>query len=243
MESLHIKKMSTDSRTLPFNPQMLKLNIGGKKYITTEATLISKGSNFFSAFLDNIRSGTMKCVQDEEGCIFIDRNGAAFESVLEYLRTGNIVLPKGISRQQVVTEFDFYSLQKGELETESFKLARHQKWDSMAQLFFSTYWTGIRDNLYELVTSHGLNCCSLTLVHETVKNETEEVQRYYNNIRVCLDSEIFPPPLKPLFLDNVIYIFREYGFDSSYVNRQQTVDINLSWYQRCTLDGEKHLEE
>jgi len=143
----------------------------------------------------------------------------------------------------VVTEFDFYSLQKGELETESFKLARHQKWDSMAQLFFSTYWTGIRDNLYELVTSHGLNCCSLTLVHETVKNETEEVQRYYNNIRVCLDSEIFPPPLKPLFLDNVIYIFREYGFDSSYVNRQQTVDINLSWYQRCTLDGDKHLEE
>lgn len=56
------------------------------------------------------------------------------------------------------------------------------------------------------------------------------MQRYYNNIRVSIDSNIFSPPFKPLFLDNILFILQqEYQFECYYVNRQQTVDITLSW--------------
>jgi len=208
---------------------LIKLNVGGKKYVTTECTLRNRGTNFFTVLLDKIADGRMKCTTDEEGYIFIDRNGGAFEAVLEYLRNGLLLMPCGLSLRQVEKEFDFYSLGKENVQLESVQLATHSKWQTMAELFFTKYWTDIRKQLYEIVEEHGLNCCSLTLVHELCKSPESSVQRYYNNVRVCLDPVCFAAPLKPLFLDNVMYIFKEHGFQSSYVNRQQTVDISLSW--------------
>jgi len=218
---------------------LIKLNVGGKRYVTTESTLISKGDNFFTAMLEKIKEGTMNCIIDEEGYIFIDRNGSAFESVLEYLRTGALFLPPGITKEQVAIEFDFYSIQRIDLETESYKLAHHSKWNNLAQQFFDTYWSSIRDKLYEMVHEHGLNSCSLTIVFESIlgrtRSEEDKIQRYYNNIKISINQEVFGIPLKPLFLDNVIYIFRDFGFESSYIHRQQTVDISLNWYQKSSI--------
>lgn len=121
----------------------------------------------------------MKCLTDEDGFTFIDRNGNAFESVLEYLRTGLLFIPKGISREQVAAEFDFYSLDKDILETESHRLAHHPKWRTLAINFFETYWSDIRDSLHEIVSEHGLHSCSLTLVHEI--SEVYIIHPIYSN--------------------------------------------------------------
>jgi len=214
------------------NRNLVKLNVGGIKYLTTENTLRSKGENFFTALLNNIMKENWKHITDEEGYIFIDRNGAAFEAVLEYLRTGKLFVPTGIQKEHIAEEFDYYSIaEPEELETEAFKLATHIKWRSMAQIFFKDYWSDIKSKMYEMVTDHGLNCCTLTLIHETSKEDHEIVMRFYNNIRVILDVQKFPPPLKPMFLDNIVYILMEHGFEGSYINRQQTVDIAIEWSQ------------
>jgi len=228
------KELSEKSQ-ITFNRHLVKLNVGGVRYITTEATLTSKGENFFTAFLSNLVSGSWQCVKDEEDYLFIDRNGTAFEAVLEYLRTGKLFVPKGVSKEQVAEEFDYFSIaDPEELETEAYKLATHTKWRTMAQMFFQANWADIKSKMYEMVVEHGLNCCTLTLVHENLSKEKKKtdkavLERYYNNIRVSLDMEKFPPPLKPMFLDNLLYILLDYGFQASYINRQQTVDITVDW--------------
>jgi len=233
----------------PFNRNLVKLNVGGVRYITTESTLKSRGQNFFTALLSNLVNGTWECVQDEEDYLFIDRNGAAFESVLEYLRTGRLFLPTGVSKEQIAVEFDYYSIaEPHELESEAFRLATHDKWRNLANAFFQLYWSDIKIKMYEVVIEHGLNCCTLTLIHDTYSNlcdkekrEGETVERTYNNIRVTLDQEKFPPPLKPMFLDNLTYVMLDYGFMTSYINRQQTVDIAVDWSQWKESQG-KHIE-
>jgi hypothetical protein len=96
MESKHQEKRGGSA-------SLIKLNVGGYKHITTESTLnsrgrsicsslLSKGVNFITTMLQNDREGKVACVKDDEGSIFIDRNGKAFAVILEFLRTGTIVL-------------------------------------------------------------------------------------------------------------------------------------------------------
>lgn len=58
---------------------IVKLNIGGYKYMTTAETLSS--SSFFAALL----KGETPSAKDEEGNIFIDRDGIYFGPLLSYM--------------------------------------------------------------------------------------------------------------------------------------------------------------
>ena len=53
------------------NVQLIGLNVGGVKYLTTRETLLKSGENFFSSLLAD-RIPTSK---DRKGNYFIDRNG------------------------------------------------------------------------------------------------------------------------------------------------------------------------
>eukprot|EP01130_Rhizamoeba_saxonica_P007337 TRINITY_DN2963_c0_g1_i1.p1 TRINITY_DN2963_c0_g1~~TRINITY_DN2963_c0_g1_i1.p1 ORF type:complete len:282 (-),score=39.73 TRINITY_DN2963_c0_g1_i1:771-1583(-) len=85
---------------------IIKLSIGGFKYITTKSTLIAGPDNFFSGFL----SGKIP-VDILDGFYFIDRDGKYFEPILEYLRTGNVVIPKNMCVESVLREAEFYRIQ------------------------------------------------------------------------------------------------------------------------------------
>jgi hypothetical protein len=63
---------------------IVKLNVGGHKYLTSRSTLLSKGENLFTALL----SGRIESNMTEAGYYFIDRNGRYFEPILDYFRTG-----------------------------------------------------------------------------------------------------------------------------------------------------------
>lgn len=52
----------------PVNNSIVKLNIGGTKFLTTARTL-SQGENFFTGLL----SGRIPSLLDDEGYYFIDR--------------------------------------------------------------------------------------------------------------------------------------------------------------------------
>lgn len=51
--------------------QLVGLNIGGTKYLTTRETLLKNGENFFTSLL----AGRIPTVKDKNGNYFIDRNG------------------------------------------------------------------------------------------------------------------------------------------------------------------------
>ncbi|GAM17835.1 hypothetical protein SAMD00019534_010100, partial [Acytostelium subglobosum LB1] len=87
---------------------LVRLNVGGKKYITTRDTLLSKGENFFSSLL----TGNLPSIK-EDGYYFIDRNGRYFEYILEFLRTGYVDNPIDVSIESIFREADFYLVNPG----------------------------------------------------------------------------------------------------------------------------------
>jgi len=64
-----------------------KLNVGGVKYETTIETLI-RHSWFFRTLLFDILD--LNSIKDEDGFIFVDRDGYLFKNILSYMRTSNI---------------------------------------------------------------------------------------------------------------------------------------------------------
>ena len=90
--------------------QIVKLNVGGGKFMTTYTTLASHGKNALTALVDNVHSGRVTSTIDEDNYLFIDRCGVIFSGVLNYLRTGVLIPPTGITREQLLIELDFFSI-------------------------------------------------------------------------------------------------------------------------------------
>jgi hypothetical protein len=85
--------------------EIVKLNVGGTKFLTTRTTLCSKGENFFTTLINGRIPSTKY-----EGYYFIDRDGNTFKYVLEFLRTGHFEIPNDISEQAILREIQFYGI-------------------------------------------------------------------------------------------------------------------------------------
>eukprot|EP01006_Ploeotia_vitrea_P004454 TRINITY_DN114624_c0_g1_i1.p1 TRINITY_DN114624_c0_g1~~TRINITY_DN114624_c0_g1_i1.p1 ORF type:complete len:467 (+),score=19.58 TRINITY_DN114624_c0_g1_i1:116-1402(+) len=84
-------------RTYDDEGEIVKLNVGGTKMMTTRSTLLSRGATFFSGLL----KGDIPATLDDDGYYFIDKDPDAFKVVLEYLRTGKWFLPKTVDFEAV----------------------------------------------------------------------------------------------------------------------------------------------
>lgn len=78
-------------------PEVLELNVGGIHYTTQLHTLLSDSESK----LHEIFSGSaQEVVRDAKGRVFIDRDGALFRYILDYLRDQDLQLPEGFSERQ-----------------------------------------------------------------------------------------------------------------------------------------------
>lgn len=121
--------------------------------------------------LQNDREGKVSCLRDEEGYIFIDRNGKAFATVLEYLRTGfflflhfllllgHIFLPPDISKEQIDIEFDFYQINVHSNSSPNVALKLYsetgpdnQSWIDMMENFWNSNWSKMYQEIKKAVT-------------------------------------------------------------------------------------------
>lgn len=57
--------------------------------------------------------------RNQDGAYFIDRNGKYFEPLLDFLRTGELIIPEGMSQRSVVLEANFYGIELPPLESGS----------------------------------------------------------------------------------------------------------------------------
>jgi len=128
--------------------QLVKLNVGGVKYITSETTLTSRGINFLSVMLENDKEGKIPAVRDDDDFIFIDRNGRVFEVILDYLRTGKLIVPPTLSQQQVALELDFYQIEALYIDSKPGPLEKIiQDLKASANLFIQTNFDAITQQL------------------------------------------------------------------------------------------------
>jgi len=87
--------------------RIVKLNIGGHKFCTTAATLTKHPDTFFTSLIH----GSIPTTKDDEGAYFVDRDGQFFSPILTWLRTNEISIPSNITKEDVIREAVFYSLQ------------------------------------------------------------------------------------------------------------------------------------
>lgn len=85
---------------------LLRLNIGGQLFTTTKTTLFSRGDNFFGPLV----SGKINSLRDEHGAYYVDRNGKNFAPLLDYLRHGELIVPKKLKIASIFAEAAFYSI-------------------------------------------------------------------------------------------------------------------------------------
>jgi len=84
------------------------LNVGGTQFSTTLATLRSENGTFFEKMFRN--NATTTCSSD--GTFFIDRDPKTFEYILDYIRTGEMVLESADRklRSQLLKDAEFFEL-------------------------------------------------------------------------------------------------------------------------------------
>ena len=70
--------------------QRVKLNVGGSKFETTLSTL----TRYPDSMLGAMFSGRHEVPPDDEGYVFIDRDGTHFRAILNFLRTGFVDQPR-----------------------------------------------------------------------------------------------------------------------------------------------------
>jgi len=88
--------------------ELVNLNVGGVRMSTTLETLTqgrAEGSLLAKRFL-----GLHACEPGEDGHYFIDRNGATFGLLLDWLRTGKCPLSGDAIRQAVLEEARFFKV-------------------------------------------------------------------------------------------------------------------------------------
>lgn len=85
----------------------VKLDVGGRDFVTTVETLTHEKNTFFTALF----SRQWDAEKDDKGRIFIDRNGDLFVEVLDFMRTpSEYTMPEGRLRKRLITEAKFYKL-------------------------------------------------------------------------------------------------------------------------------------
>lgn len=86
---------------------LVKLNVGGKIFQTTWDTLTKECNSMLSAMF----AGQFPIQLDENGCVFIDRDGKHFKKVLNFLRNGSLELPNERSQcHDLLKEAEYYQI-------------------------------------------------------------------------------------------------------------------------------------
>ncbi|XP_066932010.1 BTB/POZ domain-containing protein KCTD5-like [Clytia hemisphaerica] len=86
----------------------IKLNVGGKVFLTTKTTLMKEPESFLSRLI--LDDPDLQTDKDENGAYMIDRDPRYFSPILNYLRHGKLIIDDGISIEGVLEEAEFYSI-------------------------------------------------------------------------------------------------------------------------------------
>jgi BTB/POZ domain/Pentapeptide repeats (8 copies) len=110
----HSPTMTLDSSTPdePRNVQLksskqIKLDVGGYKFSTTLTTLTSDPDCMLAAMF----SGRFPVEKNEDGCVFIDRDGQFFHHILNWLRNGTLPpIENHLEREYLMVESKYYQI-------------------------------------------------------------------------------------------------------------------------------------
>ena len=123
------------------NCELVRLNVGGTKYITEKATLRKYPDSVLGAmFRGNIPLST-----DGDGYYFIDRCGHIFQYILQFLRSGKLILPKGFCELELLQEeASFYQIEDLISTINNHKSEKEEEYDHVL-LFCKAHYEAYSD--------------------------------------------------------------------------------------------------
>ena len=105
-QQLETMKAAVDGNIEQFK-RRVKLNVGGSKFETTLSTLTRHPDSMLAVMF----SGRHEVPQDDDGYVFIDRDGTHFRIILNFLRTGALDVPTSQKAASELTrELQYYQL-------------------------------------------------------------------------------------------------------------------------------------
>ena len=91
--------------------EWITLNVGGQIFMTSRSTLVLREpSCMLSRMFSGSEEGMMPSIRDNTGAFLIDRSPKYFDPILNYLRTGNLIIDPSISPEGVLEEARYYGI-------------------------------------------------------------------------------------------------------------------------------------
>ena len=91
--------------------EIIKICVGGKDFKTTRGTLMSDQNSMLAKMLEGDLLGRLTAARDPDtGGYFIDRSPKYFESILNFLRTGEIECPCCLDLKFLLQEAEYYCI-------------------------------------------------------------------------------------------------------------------------------------
>ena len=88
------------------NPNsVLKLNVGGKQFVTTQGTLLSDQNSMLARMFSTDTNGRIPASQDANGAFFIDR------VILNFLRSGKLENVANVDLKFLRNEAEYFCIQ------------------------------------------------------------------------------------------------------------------------------------
>jgi uncharacterized protein YjbI with pentapeptide repeats len=95
----------------PSRSDWVRLNVGGRVFATTRATLSSDPDSMLARMFEPSEVGWLSAT-DASGAFLIDRSPTFFEPLLNFMRHGRLILNEGISPLGVLEEAKFFGISK-----------------------------------------------------------------------------------------------------------------------------------
>jgi len=93
-----------------FPSKWIKLNVGGKLYVTTLSTLVNKEPNSMLALMFS-QGGMNPSDLDDEGAYLVDRSPHYFEPIINYLRHGQLIYDSHLNIEGILEEAKFFGIE------------------------------------------------------------------------------------------------------------------------------------
>ena len=103
--------MNVSHQSVDAMNEWITLNVGGQIFMTSRSTLVLREpSCMLSRMFSGSEEGMMPSIRDNTGAFLIDRSPKYFDPILNYLRTGNLIIDPSISPEGVLEEARYYGI-------------------------------------------------------------------------------------------------------------------------------------
>ena len=103
--------MNVSHQSVDAMNEWITLNVGGQIFMTSRSTLVLREpSCMLSRMFSGSEEGMMPSIRDNTGAYLIDRSPKYFDPILNYLRTGNLIIDPSISAEGVLEEARYYGI-------------------------------------------------------------------------------------------------------------------------------------